>query len=490
MEEETVVMKGGAFNIVGRLGRALLGFVLTIFLARYLGPHGFGLLSIGLAIITIFYVTSDLGMSLSMLFHIPKYIGSGEDDKAKGVYEFTKKVVLILATISSVSLFLLSDFISVHIYHTAELIPLLKIFSLALFFQTFFTFYKVTFQSFRNMKYYMLVDLVLGTTKFIALALVVLGFGVFGAFLGFTASHFIVLVFCMLAVLSGKIAMSKRVGDINRKSTVKMASWFFSLGFLGLFFGSLTNMFIGYLLDPTNVAYFSISVTISSIILMIPQSLGDSLQPFISENLNRKSKIGLPTKRIMKYSILISIPTAGGSILLRESILRFLYGAPYVGASSVMVPVILGAGIMGSFWMFIPLVYGTGKVRIEVESSIMKAIINVALCFLLIPILGVAGAGIAQLVMIAFGFSYVGLKIRKHVSLEIPWRTLFKAIIASGVMLLTLSSIQWVWEGWLKLVILGIVGSAIYSVMIYLMKDLDETDIRFIKGLIRRLYPR
>jgi O-antigen/teichoic acid export membrane protein len=486
MEEEITVMKGGAFNIAGRLGKALLGFLLTIYLARFLEPHGFGLLSIGLAMISIFYVFSEMGFSQSMLFHIPNYMGSKKKGEAKYVYDFTKKTILLLSTVSFLVLFFFSDIIAVYIYHTAELGPLLRIFSFALLFQTGFVFYKVVFQSFRNMKYYMWVDIILGLTKFIALFLIIIGWGIFGAFSGHVVAYLLVLLFGLYVVLSDKIALPKKPKKVDSKPLFNLAMNFFVLSLLGLFFGSLTNAFIGFLLDPTNVGYFSIAITLSSIIIMIPQSLGDSLQPFISENLSKKSEARETIKRVMKYSALITIPMSGGIIFLRESIIRFLYGAAYMGASTVIIPIVAGFCLVGTFWAFIPLIYGSGKVRIEVESNVFKAIVNVALCFLLIPAVGVVGAGVAQLSMITVGFSYAGFKIKKHISFEIPWNSIFKSTIATGVMLLVLSTVQWIWGGWLKLVILGGLGVGLYFGLIYLMRELDDTDIRFIRSIMRR----
>ena len=484
--EENKILKGGGAGIVGRIVRIVLGFVLTIYLARWLEPHGFGLLNIGLAMVTTFLVFSNMGFSQSMLFYIPKYIGDGEKGKSRTILMFGLKIILVLSAVSSLILYFSSEFISVNIYHTAELTPLLQIFSVALFFNMLFFTFKMIFQSFRRLEYCMWVDIILGVTKFLSLLLIIVGLGVLGAFLGFTLSYLFVVLFCILLFVA-RIKIPKKSKPVDKRPFYRLALSFFALSLTGIFFGSLTNIIIGYLLDPISVGFFSISVTLSSILLIIPQGLGDSLQPFISEKSGNVSKIGETVTRIMKYSFLATIPATGGAIFLRESIIRFLYGASYLGSSGVLTLVLLANGVMGCLWIFVPLIYGTGRVRIELEGNVIKSVINVLLCFLLIPIMGVIGAGFAQLSMTFIGFLYTGTRIRKHVSFKIPVNSILKAVIATGIMLLIISPIQWVWGGWVKMIVLSSIGFIVYFGLLYLLRELDETDIKFIRAIINKV---
>ena len=59
--------------------RLIVGFITTVFIARILGPEGYGIIALASIFITLFNFIADLGFKNSVIRYISVYSGSRKD---------------------------------------------------------------------------------------------------------------------------------------------------------------------------------------------------------------------------------------------------------------------------------------------------------------------------------------------------------------------------------------------------------------------------
>jgi O-antigen/teichoic acid export membrane protein len=138
--------------------------------------------------------------------------------------------------------------------------------------------------------------------------------------------------------------------------------------------------------------------------------------------------------QVLRYYLLISIPTAVGVSLIGKDLIDFLAGDKYVEAHSVIPYVIVGMLIDG-----ITAVMAAG-LQIEKRSGLMMAImgcaavLNVALNALLIPRFGIEGAAMTSLVSYAFFTGVCWYFGRKSLTIRIELKPVIYYGIAAAIM--------------------------------------------------------
>ncbi len=138
--------------------------------------------------------------------------------------------------------------------------------------------------------------------------------------------------------------------------------------------------------------------------------------------------------QVLRYYLLISIPTAVGVTLVGKDLIDFLAGDKYVEAHSVIPYVIVGMLIDG-----ITAVMAAG-LQIEKRTGLMMAImgcaavLNVTLNWILIPRFGIEGAAMTSLVSYAFFTGVCWYFGRKVLTIRIELRPVIYYGIAAAIM--------------------------------------------------------
>lgn len=87
---------GAIWTQGGKLCEFFLLFLLSIVLARGFGPESYGIYSSVLAFLSLFMVGASFGLEQTISNFVPKYIVSGEKEKAKAIL---KRAILIRMSI-------------------------------------------------------------------------------------------------------------------------------------------------------------------------------------------------------------------------------------------------------------------------------------------------------------------------------------------------------------------------------------------------------
>lgn len=250
----------------------------------------------------------------------------------------------------------------------------------------------------------------------------------------------------------------------------------FALNLVISLYVNLDTVMIGFLKDSSAVGYYEGSSKIARLVISIIQSLQTAMIPRFSY-LAKKSDLSEFNRLIQKvvdYVFTVSVPMSVGLAVMSPTLIHLFCGPSYEPAIitlEIISPIVFMISISGITCFQI--LYPLGKETLAIWSTATGAILNLILCFLLIPILSQNGAAIAVLA----GETTVALSMclfgKKYIQIKKFSTHYLNTIIGSLLMLFALLFVRRLELGdWLNLVIMPILGLLIYGIYLYLRKDI------------------
>jgi len=159
------------------------------------------------------------------------------------------------------------------------------------------------------------------------------------------------------------------------------------------------TVIVGYFLDPAAVGYYRTPLQLATLSLFVATSLSVSLFPRVSSwhGQGETAAIRHALERGLSYSLLLAVPVVTGGLVLRERLLYFLYGSPFVVATHAFALLLLaqiGAVIFVLDSMALSVV---GKPRAVFVINALSCAALVVLEVALVPPCGITGAAAAVL---------------------------------------------------------------------------------------------
>lgn len=238
-----------------------------------------------------------------------------------------------------------------------------------------------------------------------------------------------------------KIQWSKQI-DWNRH--LKPIIILFAMTTTVTIYVSMDITILGYLYDDYVVGIYSVSTKVYSIIKTVLSSVIIVSIPRLSSLLGKENKKGFCDAATEIYKILISImlPVITGIIVLNKQIILLISGSEYIDANSslVLLSIALFFCLGAWFWgqcILVPL----KQEKIVFRATILSALLNIILNFLLIPIWRENAAAFSTIIAEAVAFLWCMRVGKSSVDLKSVRKTYIKvffgclAIILCGYIL-------------------------------------------------------
>ena len=405
------IAKGAGVSFIGAFIGMGLGYLSRMIIARWLGASDYGLIALGYAALMIGATLSLVGLPVGIQRFVSFYKGKGDKGRIKGTILGALKISFPLSLVFAILFFFYADWISIHVFHSHELIPVLRIFAIAIPFLVLADNIIHATIGFQDVKYRVYVtDLFQNIFKLGAIvALLALGFGVIGAAWGW-ALAIILTPFLAFYFLEKKVfpILNTKVKAISIDKELLSFSWplIFTM-VASMMMGWMDTLMLGYFLTASAVGIYNVALPTARLLTVAVKSIGVLFIPVASELYarNRKDELKSIYKVVTKWTLLIALPGFLLMALFSESIIRILFGAEYVGGATAL-------SIL-AFAFFISSVLGPanyvlqtyGRTRIIMNGYFIGAGVNFVLNLLLIPIYDIRGAAIAT----GFSFSLVNI---------------------------------------------------------------------------------
>lgn len=378
--------------IVGaNLVQMVLSFIIGMISARYLGPANFGIINYAAAIVAFFTSIANLGMEGVLVNEFTR-----QEYKNPEVLGTSLVMGLVSSIISSILIVLL---VGVLKQWDRLMIVVTFLQSLTLIFKAFNVF-DYWFQSKLLSKYpaiikclsYMVMSMykifLLITNK--SVVWFAFSLGVDTLFIAFG------LIFCYFVIENGKIGFNRMlISHILVQSSPLMIS-----GLVSVIYTQIDKVMIEqFLKDSTQTGLYSAALTVCTTWLFFPQAFITSARPVILGMRDRNdSRYIVRLKQLYSCIIWGCISVATIITICAPFIIRILYGDAYAIAAGTLRIVI---------WYTVFAMLGTARgiwILCEKKNKfvwrylIIGSIVNVALNFYLIPVMGIKGAALATVI--------------------------------------------------------------------------------------------
>ncbi len=435
--ELSSVAKGAGINIVGKVAGSGLQYVYAIIAARILKAEIFGILMLGITILSIVGAISRLGLENGVIKFVAQYHGIHDKARVKGIIILALKYSFIASISIGALLFFTASHMSTVIFQKPELEWVLKALSLSLPFYSLMIISLSSIQGFKIMKYSVYSQNIFQHIFNIALVFI------FVFFIGKNL-HVVVTAYALSLLFTAILSMYflvKTFPDIMSIKSIKESKMLFrfSLPLLLVFIVNLLIMWtdtlmLGYFTSSKEVGIYNLAMRTAMFIYMFLISFNSIFAPIISDLYHKKEfeKLESLFKTITKWIYMISLPFFLILALLSKEVM-LIFGQEFVAG---WIPLIIlaftnlvnsGTGCTGYMLAM------SGKQDIMMYNSLGICVLNIFLNYLLIPSHGIIGASIASGISITI-YALVML-IEVYIYLKIhPYDKTFLIITLIGLL--------------------------------------------------------
>ncbi|MDO5836348.1 MAG: flippase [Methanobacterium sp.] len=453
------IVKNIGFSGVSQVIITIIGFVLIIYLARYLGEAEFGTYNLAIYFTSLFIPLADLGISQFMIRELAR-------DKKR----FDSFIICSVINIMG---------------YSQEIINLVYLFGIYTIISSFVLTFRSIFQAYEKLEY---TSLLIVVEKVFLIPLVVI-FIIVGLNLKGIAYGYIISIILTFAL--GLYLLLRKIKKPKIKVDFKLWKIFFRnalpFGLNSLFtvsFVRVDTVILSYLKNDVavgiyNAAYAPLLAITSAFATMVVYSVYPVMSRYF---ISSKDVLKTSTILTCKYMAIISLPMTVGCFILAGNFINLFYGNQYQNAIfafqilSLFIPLRLISSITGTFLTSI------NKQGIRTFCYMVGLIFNVILNIVMIPYLSYIGASIATVLSEILVYVLFIFFISKYYSISQELhKTFIKPLIASLIMGAFL-----VYFNKLNLFILIVLAMIIYFILLLIQKTFTDTDKHIINQLLGR----
>jgi O-antigen/teichoic acid export membrane protein len=488
------IAKNTFFNFITQTVGLASALVLSIIVARLLGPNRFGSYTLITFTFTVAALLANLGLFNVGIKYIAEF--SGEDNKKIrcGILSHILRIELIATAIVAAVLILLARNLAVF-YSDNKLFIYIVVSAIGLFPAGLAAIMSGGIKGLQKYKYLAYRTLILSPVRLgLSFVLLKLGHGIIALILvnAFVSALNFIFYFALIKKELGfKLGASYSLpSDIRRR--IFRYNWQVALIMFidAIVWRRSEVFFLGRFHPSSEVGFYGLAYSIvEQAMIFLPGIFAGVLLPVISELYGKKDKTSLQKIFIYssRYLSFATIPACVGLIMLSKSIIFSFYGPGYLKAASVLrILSISGCfGIIAGAASSIQ--YGTERQDFILKWGSVTAVINIILDFVLIPNFGAIGAAIAnsatQICAVVVGI----LVVCRSLSVAFPVFDTAKALFSALCMIPAIMVITSYDNGPIGILLSLSSGLLIYIIMILATRALDANDYKMISSLTNRL---
>ena len=184
-----------------------------------------------------------------------------------------------------------------------------------------------------------------------------------------------------------------------------------------------------------------------------------------------------------------SLPVTVIIVILAPDIMRVLYGAEFVPASTALrlLAILIIAKSFGDLFCY-QLVMATESEKKRLPAAAIATLVNIILNAIMIPLWQEKGAAVASVISEIIANIYLLIYLRKIINIPISWKAIIQGVITSTVMGGSVfASMLLLNNSLLRCIICSLIGGAVYIIVNIMMKNnVIEYGIGFVKNRLNK----
>ena len=476
------------FQYVNSIAGVLAGFIFYIYIIRSYSSELVGTVALLLAITSLLNVFFSLGLGYGLQHYISYQMGRREFGQIRKMITKFSFFGLSLGFLSLVFLYFSSPIFAILFFHTSRYILLVKYLGFDLLFMVLSTVLSgilIGLQNFKSQAVWNVAGVI------ITYSLPVILFATLHRYIfiviGWAAGYAFSSIAYSLIIVRRARKMEGGANCVKMSPVLSYALPIFLASIVGYGAVYVDRFVVSYFLNLSLLGIYNFALLVSSAIGFIVGPFSTILLPKLSEmyGLEKREEIKNYVAKGIELISTIYVPVALLVAALSSSILLFLSSDKYLPASiPVMIILVVSSAFVSGNILSVSL-QGVRKTKIFLITSSSALISNFIISILLIPRYQMMGASIGSSSISAVSFFILYYYARKFDVLKFEGIKIAKIYISGFAMFFVIMVLQNVFlYSPLKLFLYIILGFAIYSGMIKVMKTFNRGDLDFIMLLI------
>ena len=459
----------------------VLGIIQVPIVTKNLGPSLYGMWSLINSTISLIIPFSMLSFSMSII----RFLAVEKDlNRIREDFYSACSLVFISGFILSLIGFILSGLLATAFLKDNNAVSYIRLSSILILLNSIFPILLAFFRTGNKIAIYNFLNLGLTILQVgLIIVFVTLGYELTGIIMAFIIS-------ALLLDLIAFIIVAKQIGFqrprfTNMKTYLKWGIPLIPSSAILWIISVSDRYIINHFLGISAAGIYNAAYGIGFYSSFILMPIGIVLYPIISKLYDEGKRIECADyfKYAFKYLMMFTVPAAVGLSILAKPLLRILTTPEFVSGSSV-VPLIAFGGVFFCFYQIgIYVIHLVGKTKINFNLLVIAAILNVILNIVLVPHLGIFGAGLASLLAYTVLGIFTLIITERYLKFSLSFFFILKSLISSAVM----AGVIWlIRPNSLSTIIISMVaGVIIYFGALALMKGFGKEELNFLVSFTR-----
>lgn len=453
----------------------LLNYGLHIFLARKLGVEKYGQFGIVMSIITI--IISFLYKAIS---ETEAKLVSASPDKRFSVLATALRIQLVLSGIITICIISGSKLI-VNFLNAPSIYKPLMIGSISIILYSVLGAFFGVLVGLRKFGILSFVTVINSATKTALIAIFVLaGFGLSGAFAGYSISIIPGLIICIMAV-----GLTKPHGHYKIRNLLNLLIPLSIINLINILFQNIDLLLVQILLyNEGKTGIYTSAQTVAKLLPIVFASFSTTILPSISMALGRNdiNQFRLYVRQAIRYLFLLLSPLVAIVAAFSEKISVFLFSIAYKDAGTPLSILIVSMAFLSILLVLSAIVIGSGNGWIGCKLLLVTLVIVVIFDLICIPRFELVGAASASACGFLFGCILFYAYLSKKWGHFIDFFPLCIMVGTASLIFITakklpLSDNSWIFAG--PALFIG------YFIILIIFRVLNKEDLKVIQNIFR-----
>ena len=482
----SIVAKQGSITLVGDIIGRGLGFLFVVLVTRLTSPSVYGAFTLSLSIVLFVQGFASLNLHRAIDYFVPQHLVNGEVGRAKAVIVHVTRLAGSSSLVFALLLYVTAGQVG-NVFDNPSLAHSLPVLALLVPIQTGKNVLLATFNSVKRMELRVLVKNFADPLVRVSAVGVLLsiGTGIIGLVTGY-------LLGTLFAVGVGVLLFRRYVGNIwtaptQETSRWKLLSYSFPLMFAGLIYsivGQVDYFVIGYLLNSSDVGYYRVAFFLSINLLIVLKAVTPVFKPIVAENKDDDSILLKQYTVATRWITMLTLPVAITFTVAPTTYLAFFFTLEYATAGPTVVALSIGYFINSMLGPEGMMLEGLGYTRLTLLNTVVLVISNTILDILLVPELGILGAGIGTATALTIA-SVLGVLELNYLRGLHPYSWNFLRVLSAGIPVLVFGEAlsRTIMQTTIEAIALPIIVLLVYVALLRLLGAFTERDARMARRI-------
>jgi O-antigen/teichoic acid export membrane protein len=416
----------GSTLLTGQLVAAALAFALSLILARGLGPVGYGQFALILTSVTIVAQVIDARVWEAATRYASQHLAVGERTKARAVLELAVATNLVGGLLATGVIVVLSGIVADDLLGDADLADSVAIYGLIAPFVAVQNACAVAFRVFERFRVLAVLTALSPSLRLAVAAAVLIAGGELSAVIpalvvaeGLAAVAYVGVTRRQLRrSLPAEVSVRERLGSV--RGDVREMGGFLAMsnlqGSLRLANEQIDVLLVGIVSTPTAAGTLKLAKTFVQPIGLIQRPFYEAIYPRLTRA-RAEGTLADAWRLIRRITPVAAATLFAGALVVSVAspwLIPGLAGEGFADTWEAVIPLSIGMALAGAVFWIHPSALAIDLQRRAVAILTIATLIQIVLVLLLVPEIGIAGAGIAYAAMIVTWAALLGPAVRER----------------------------------------------------------------------------